>query len=57
MRWISDKTLTISARHNILVEPIQLEYLTCVVNGQPGQFYHVWKPYISNLGIDFSTIL
>lgn len=57
MRWISDKTPTISGWHKILMELIPLEYLTCLVNGQPGQFYNVWKPYISNLGIDLSTIL
>jgi len=39
------------------MELIPLEYLTCVVNGQPDQFYNIWKPYINNLGVELSTIL
>lgn len=38
LRWISDKTPTISGWHKILMELIPLEYLTCIVNDQLDQF-------------------
>lgn len=41
LRCISDKTQTISGWHKILMELIPLEYLTCLVNGRPDQFYNV----------------
>ncbi len=54
MRWISDKTPTIWMAQDFNgTNPTGI----CSVNGQPGQFYNVWKPYINNRGIDLSTIL
>ena len=46
LSWISEKPPSKANWHQIIIECIPLEYLTCLLHSTKGRFMQIWTPYL-----------
>lgn len=55
--WTKNGAPTIKSWHNIVMDCIPNEYLTCMLHSKTDAFYKVWDPYLQHIGPTLSSSL
>ena len=55
--WIKDAVPTKKSWHNIIMDCIPSEYITCILHSKIDVFYKVWDPYLQHIGPTLSSSL
>ena len=45
--WIKEATPSKKSWHNIIMDCIPCEYITCMLHSRLDTFYEVWNPYLT----------
>ncbi len=55
--WIKNVAPTKKSWHNIVMDCIPSEYITCMLHSKIDAFYRVWNPYLQHIGPTLSSSL
>lgn len=57
VNWISDQIPTMTQWHRMILGYISLDYLTCRLHHKDVVFENTWKPFLSYMGLEISSIV
>lgn len=57
LNWISDNAPSRTQWHNVIIQYVSLDYLTCKLHEKDNIFRRIWEPFMSFIGINIETIL
>ena len=55
--WIKDAAPSKKSWHNIIMECIPCEYITCMLRSKVDTFYKIWDPYLNFIGPTKSAVV
>lgn len=55
--WIKNAAPTKISWHNIIIDCIPSEYITCMLHSKIDVFFKVWDPYLQHIGPKLSSSL
>ena len=53
--WINDAAPCKKSWHNIIMDFIPCEYITCMLHSKLDTFYKIWDPYLTHIGPTLSA--